>query len=192
MNIIILIRPITKLFVLNSILYYILEKMTEFKYISEITKITNHLYLSGDKVINSIYIKNYNITNIINLTLVEYKPEILALLKGYLHINEYDSPTTNLYKYFDTTFKFIDSAIQRNENVLVHCQMGVSRSATIIIVYLMKKYNWTKDTAFKYVSIKRPIINPNDGFRKQLVTWENDLLLENMKINSNLIKKMNK
>jgi atypical dual specificity phosphatase/dual specificity phosphatase 12 len=58
---------------------------------------------------------------------------------------------------------------------LVHCYAGISRSASIIISYLMKKYNWSYEKAYNYVKNKRPIINPNRGFKKQLIQYENYL-----------------
>jgi protein-tyrosine phosphatase len=49
-------------------------------------------------------------------------------------------------------------------NVLVHCQMGMSRSSTLVIAFLMKEFNWGFKEAFKYTKNKRPIVQPNEGF----------------------------
>ena len=50
----------------------------------------------------------------------------------------------------------------------MHCMAGVSRSATLVIAYIMKKYKMSLDEAKKLVEAKRPFINPNPGFIKQL------------------------
>lgn len=47
--------------------------------------------------------------------------------------------------------------------VLVHCEAGVSRSATIVISYFMYKYEMTLPEAYKSVLAKRPVIRPNFG-----------------------------
>ena len=52
--------------------------------------------------------------------------------------------------------------------MLVHCYAGVSRSATIIIAYLMKIMKWDLNTAFDFVKHKRVVAKPNDGFMNQL------------------------
>ena len=50
-----------------------------------------------------------------------------------------DSETVNLDKYFDEAVSFIDKAFEEDKHrVFVHCQMGVSRSTTIVIAWLMK------------------------------------------------------
>lgn len=55
--------------------------------------------------------------------------------------------------------------------VLVHCKMGVSRSASTVIAYAMKQQHWTLDVALTYVRDRRSIIKPNEGFMKQLQTY---------------------
>lgn len=52
--------------------------------------------------------------------------------------------------------------------ILVHCQVGVSRSATIVLAYLMLKQNMTLAEAIKKVKERRGIY-PNQGFLKQLI-----------------------
>lgn len=48
--------------------------------------------------------------------------------------------------------------------VLVHCHRGVSRSATIVIMYLMRKFKLTLRDAYKLVKSRRDKIDPNAGF----------------------------
>ena len=42
-------------------------------------------------------------------------------------------------KKFQAAFDFLDEARERDERVLVHCQCGVSRSATVVIAYCMRE-----------------------------------------------------
>ena len=51
-------------------------------------------------------------------------------------------------------------------NVLVHCYAGISRSATVVIAYLMKKREIGHRQAISLVSQYRPQINPNPGLDK--------------------------
>lgn len=56
--------------------------------------------------------------------------------------------------------------------MLVHCKMGVSRSASVVIAYAMKAYNWDFKEAFEYVKQKRSCIKPNASFISQLETYQ--------------------
>lgn len=49
--------------------------------------------------------------------------------------------------------------------------MGVSRSASTVIAYAMKQQHWPLDVALPYVRERRSIIKPNEGFMKQLQTY---------------------
>ena len=48
---------------------------------------------------------------------------------------------------------------------------GVSRSPTIVIAYLIKKFNMSFNTAYRIVLQHRSIIKPNYGFRRQLIYY---------------------
>lgn len=50
--------------------------------------------------------------------------------------------------------------------------MGVSRSASTVIAYVMKQHNWSLDEAHAYVKKRRGIVKPNEGFRQQLIVYE--------------------
>lgn len=53
----------------------------------------------------------------------------------------------------------------------MHCKMGVSRSSSTVIAYAMKQQRWPLDVAMAYVRDRRSIVKPNDGFMKQLQTY---------------------
>lgn len=64
--------------------------------------------------------------------------------------------------------KFIEENIEKYEGVVVNCAMGVSRSATIVIAFLMKKTGLCYDEVFEIVKQKRRIIYPSEFFRNIL------------------------
>lgn len=51
----------------------------------------------------------------------------------------------------------------------MHCQKGVSRSATIVIAYLIKKFKVTYKDALDFVKKKRSVVKPNEGFEMSLI-----------------------
>lgn len=55
--------------------------------------------------------------------------------------------------------------------VLIHCTTGGSRSATMVIAYLMRRYQWQRDAAIAYVRKKTGRVRPNQGFWEQLELW---------------------
>ena len=97
-----------------------------------------------------------------------------------------DCPSENMQKYFDMAHKFMDEVLypsddSKGSSILVHWQVGMSRSATIVISYIMKKFpEMNFDKAYKFVKSKRPIVSPNDGFIRQLKTYEKTLRKERM------------
>lgn len=90
-----------------------------------------------------------------------------------------DTLTHNLRDILD----FVDEAYKSNEKVLVHCRVGVSRSATVCIAEVMKRLKINLIRAYIYVRVRRlnVIIQPNLRFMYELVKWEESERLENSK-----------
>lgn len=97
----------------------------------------------------------------------------------YFNVRVYDDEKTDLLKHWDNTFKYISRAKMEGSKVLVHCKMGISRSASVVIAYAMKAYNMEFEQAIKHVKEKRNCIKPNKNFLNQLETYQG--ILEAMK-----------
>jgi atypical dual specificity phosphatase len=81
-----------------------------------------------------------------------------------------DHPAVDLADHLPTCLAFIEAALANNTQhaVLVHCTAGISRSATVVIAYLMRRFACSFLSAYAFVAEKRPVICPNSGFQEQL------------------------
>lgn len=128
-------------------------------------KITNNLYL-GDITGASEYdfFKQEGITHVLSMVgyiSPDYSPE-KKLTQLKIDINDF--PSENIIKYFKKCIDFIEKGVK----TYVHCAAGVSRSATIVIAYLMWKTHQPFDEVLQYVRHKRDWVGPNEGFEEQL------------------------
>ncbi|KAF9387836.1 tyrosine/serine/threonine protein phosphatase pps1 [Mortierella sp. AD011] len=89
----------------------------------------------------------------------------------------YDNGVDSLWKHLENCVAFVDEARKAGSRVLIHCRVGVSRSATIVIAYLMAHYNLSLVDAYLMVRARRlsVIIQPNLLFMYELLQWEYQL-----------------
>merc|ERR1719186_2275455 len=135
------------------------------------SKIFDFLYLGSEWNSGNLEELNGNcITHILNVTreIDNFFPAGFQ----YLNIREYDEETTDLLKYWNKTFNFINDAKEAGGKVLVHCKMGISRSASTVCSFAMKYFGWSLTRALSHTKERRGIINPNAGFREQLKIYE--------------------
>lgn len=71
--------------------------------------------------------------------------------------------------------EWIDVAISEGKKVFIHCQQGVSRSTTMVVLYLMWKWRKPYREVNSYVKDRRNVASPNPGFIVQLLMWDKRL-----------------
>ncbi|KAL6479976.1 hypothetical protein MHYP_G00110090 [Metynnis hypsauchen] len=94
----------------------------------------------------------------------------------YKSIPVEDNHKADISSWFNEAIEFIDSVRNKGGRVFVHCQAGISRSATICLAYLMRTNRVKLDEAFEFVKQRRSIISPNFSFMGQLLQFESQVL----------------
>uniref|UniRef100_A0A3B3HMW3 Protein phosphatase Slingshot homolog 1 n=1 Tax=Oryzias latipes TaxID=8090 RepID=A0A3B3HMW3_ORYLA len=135
------------------------------------TLIFDHVYLGSEwNASNLEELRECGVSFILNVT-----REIDNFFPGmfcYQNVRVYDEDATDMLAHWNDTYNFIAKAKKSNSKCLVHCRMGVSRSASTVIAYAMKEYGWSLEKAYNFVKQKRSIAQPNSGFMKQLAEYE--------------------
>ncbi|PNW78494.1 hypothetical protein CHLRE_09g395150v5 [Chlamydomonas reinhardtii] len=90
----------------------------------------------------------------------------------YMVVPINDMENVDIVSKLPEMLSFIDKALAGGGVVLVHCMMGISRSASTVIAYLMWKERIGFVAAAQRVYAARPFISPNPGFVLQLRLWE--------------------
>ncbi|XP_064892897.1 protein phosphatase Slingshot homolog 2 isoform X2 [Columba livia] len=146
------------------------------------TQIFDHVFLGSEwNASNLEDLQNRGVRYILNVT-----REIDNFFPGlfeYHNIRVYDEEATDLLAYWNDTYKFISKAKKNGSKCLVHCKMGVSRSASTVIAYAMKEYGWNLDRAYDYVKERRTVTKPNPSFMRQLEEYQGILLASKQRHN---------
>jgi atypical dual specificity phosphatase len=95
---------------------------------------------------------------------------------AYKHLKIKDDSGTSISEYFDEVFIFISRG-RKLGGVLVHCAESKSRSASMVLSYLMKSRQIRYKKAFKMLKKIHPLAQPNNGFIRQLIEYERKILV---------------
>ncbi|KAM7110717.1 dual specificity protein phosphatase 26 isoform 1-T1 [Molossus nigricans] len=141
-------------------------------------KSNSSLDLLRDIANNHRELRRLGITHVLNASHSRWRgtPEAYEGLGiRYLGVEAHDSPAFDMSIHFQTAADFIHRALsQPGGKILVHCAVGVSRSATLVLAYLMLYHHLTLVEAIKKVKDHRGII-PNRGFLRQLLALDRRL-----------------
>ncbi|VDK80760.1 unnamed protein product [Onchocerca ochengi] len=140
----------------------------------QITELVPRLFICDASSLTWDNMNKYKISLIINAT--TEVPSIRSLgsiprIKLWLD----DTPSTDIYQYFDLISDQIEMTIAAGGNVLVHCVAGISRSATICLAFLTKFRCKSLRQAYLLMAQKRSLVRPNVGFWRQLITYEHEI-----------------
>ncbi|EPQ52031.1 hypothetical protein GLOTRDRAFT_80177 [Gloeophyllum trabeum ATCC 11539] len=83
-------------------------------------------------------------------------------------INLDDEEDADVLSHLVPAVSFIQAELDKGRGVLIHCQAGMSRSATIAAAYLMYARNMDPASALEHIRKVRPQTMPNEGFLRQL------------------------
>ncbi|KAL4504142.1 hypothetical protein ABPG72_020980 [Tetrahymena utriculariae] len=140
-------------------------------------KIIDFLYLGSiGAALKKDVIEKLNIKFI--LSAMDKSKPMFQDICTYKQLPILDSPDVDIQKYFDESSEFINQAVQSQQNILVHCFAGKSRSTTLVLAYLMKYQKLALDEALNLVRQTREIAQPNSGFMKQLQIYEQNLKIQ--------------
>ncbi|ODV63118.1 phosphatases II [Ascoidea rubescens DSM 1968] len=178
----------------------------------EINRILGGIYLSSYQplAIGMDLKKNHNITSILSII----SGEIPVYYKKNYRFKQFqinDDSSTNILKIIPISNQFIDSVLfnsissfsfssnnnnnnnnnndlKHENNLLIHCSAGLSRSVAILIAYLMWKYKFSYKIALYSIQRKRPSAQPNQSFEFQLKLYEKILKSHNHNQNYNILQ----
>jgi len=90
----------------------------------------------------------------------------------YLRVPVTDTATASLTGLLPAAVAFIHCAVARHEGVLVHCQLGVSRSAAVVLAYLIQAAGLSLKDAYTHLKLRRAVAKPRPNFLKELMALD--------------------
>jgi hypothetical protein len=154
---------------------------------SSATRVLDFLFLGSVQDAKNVdFLRRNNITLILNVSQEEYyspDPDRVTVRWFYAE----DTCNFEIQKYFTVTENILQSArkfyfstedLAKRERVLVHCQKGRSRSATIVMAHLIQSNGWSVAEALRWVASLRETVEPNLGFIDALLAYQESLTTE--------------
>ncbi|KAG5046089.1 hypothetical protein JHK86_015495 [Glycine max] len=134
--------------------------------------VTNSLFIGGALAARSTYtLQRLGITHILCLCTNEIGQSDSQFpdLFMYTNFSVCDTEDSNISSIFEEACDFIDYVEQAGRSILVHCFEGKSRSATLVLAYLMLRKKFTLLEAWSALKRVHRRSQPNDGFAKILL-----------------------
>jgi protein-tyrosine phosphatase len=138
-------------------------------FFSESNEVIPSLFLgSSFNAYNKNEIDRKNINIILNIT-----DEIDNFYEAENNITYYKFPISDnncddISNILNESYNVIEHHLEIGDRILVHCYMGASRSASVVIHYIMKKYGISYEQTLYLVKKGRPVVNLTEKFQNTL------------------------
>jgi len=142
------------------------------------------LYLSSQDAANDLdTVQKHKFTHILSLIPnFLLSPIVKSQVENHLCLPLFDEEASSLdSEIVKDALNFIkgvklirpkNNELSYKHKILVHCNAGVSRAPTVVILYLMLEESYSFHDAFNLVKKVRPCVQPNSGFLQQLKAKE--------------------
>uniref|UniRef100_A0A0N5BRX6 protein-tyrosine-phosphatase n=1 Tax=Strongyloides papillosus TaxID=174720 RepID=A0A0N5BRX6_STREA len=140
-------------------------------------EIVTGLYISGADIVISSKgrekLNNLCIKNIITISAMSIPDDKKINGIGYNFLFCLDQPEQDILgnNFLENAISIVEKKLSEGK-LLIHCEQGISRSATLCIAYIMKTFKYTFSRAYELIKTKHPQACPNSGFLKQLQIFE--------------------
>ncbi|CAA7401634.1 unnamed protein product [Spirodela intermedia] len=145
----------------------------------DLSRITDYIYLGGDAAARDRnLLRRHGITHVLNCAGFSCRERFT----GDFHYKTLwlrDQPGEDISSLLYDVFDFIEearAAFRGRGRTLVHCSRGTSRSAALVVAYLMWRLALSFDDALNLVRASRVEADPNPGFAAQLLQRQRLLL----------------
>ncbi|KAH7054676.1 phosphatases II [Auriculariales sp. MPI-PUGE-AT-0066] len=92
--------------------------------------------------------------------------------KNRLMLPILDAPMFDILQHLPRCVEFVRQALEGSGRVYVHCQAGISRSATVVTAYIIQTQRRSVQSALELVRAKiKCVQSTNAGFMEQLALW---------------------
>jgi protein-tyrosine phosphatase len=138
-----------------------------------LSQISNDLYLGAcPQPEHLAHLQSLGITHVVSALRATDRAKVAFIAPHFqtLQLNLDDSIQQDLVSVLPGFLDFIGQAQSSHPlgRVLIHCEAGVSRSASLVIALMMQRHKLSFFDAYRMVQAKRPQALPNLGFASQL------------------------
>jgi protein-tyrosine phosphatase len=157
------------------------SNITFIRDLEQIQHVIDNVYIGNSKHSEEELI-SLGITHVFNISnnrYREYKTIKETQFKMEDHIDE------NIMSILPNIIDNIKLLNDSGSKIFVHCFAGISRSATVVLYYIMFFHNYSYNAAFQFLRSKRVGIQPNHGFIRQLKSLEKKFVIVKHEISPN-------
>jgi hypothetical protein len=149
------------------------SNITFIRDLEQIQHVIDNIYIGNSKHSEEELI-SLGITHVYNISKSSYR-EYKTLIESHYKIDDHiDENILMILPIIVDNLKLLND---NGKKIYVHCFAGISRSATVVLYYLMFYHNYSLNKAFQFLRSKRVGIQPNHGFIKQLKYLENKYVI---------------